>query len=525
MSSSTQKNMAVPADLALRNAIRSAVRDYSLAHPVVPPLSLEEIEARTVEIMQSAGMDASFFGFVAVLVGNEVWRDTLAAIPFSRRVLLLPRCVRSSHACKARSDDFGLLCESCGQCPIGDIQDEAEELGYVVLVAEGNTAVSALLAKGAVDAVVGVSCLSALEKSFRPLTAHAIPGMAVPLLRDGCVDTEVDLDWVREIVNLNNARQPAPVRVDMHKLRQEVQSWFQADDLSVLLGSHGTDTEKIALDWLAQDGKRWRPLICVCVCQALDASRHDMSDVLKHIAIAVECFHKASLVHDDIEDEDESRYGKPTLHKQHGLAVALNAGDLLIGEGYRMIAESGASSAQISRMLAVAAEGHKTLCLGQGEEFLLRADPGSLTPEGVLEIFRRKTAPAFEVALQLGAICANADEETRAALSAFSGALGIAYQIRDDLEDFATDHGNTLHTAFRPSLLMAVAYEELKQRGKAVAQSLTQEQIHETGAEHRVRRMFEDYEKQTLQALRPLRHVALKSLLYRLVAKILTPPS
>ena len=54
------------------------------------------------------------------------------------------------------------------------------------------------------------------------------------------------------------------------------------------------------------------------------------TDGLKKVAVAVECFHKASLVHDDIEDNDAERYGEPALHSQHGVPVALNAGDLLI---------------------------------------------------------------------------------------------------------------------------------------------------------------------------------------------------
>ena len=55
--------------------------------------------------------------------------------------------------------------------------------------------------------------------------------------------------------------------------------------------------------------------------------------------MAVECFHKASLIHDDIEDGDDRRYGQPALHTEHGVPVALNVGDFLLGEGYRLIGE------------------------------------------------------------------------------------------------------------------------------------------------------------------------------------------
>ena len=65
----------------------------------------------------------------------------------------------------------------------------------------------------------------------------------------------------------------------------------------------------------------------------------------------MECFHKASLIHDDIEDEDKGRYDQPTLHVEHSIGVALNAGDLLIGEGYRLIGEIGLDPKLIAEIL------------------------------------------------------------------------------------------------------------------------------------------------------------------------------
>jgi geranylgeranyl diphosphate synthase type II len=78
-------------------------------------------------------------------------------------------------------------------------------------------------------------------------------------------------------------------------------------------------------------GKRWRPLLTVAAYQAMsDTPGKPIPTDLMKLAVAVECFHKASLIHDDIEDGDATRYGEKTLHEEHGLAVALNVGDLLI---------------------------------------------------------------------------------------------------------------------------------------------------------------------------------------------------
>lgn len=507
-------DLAAPMDKPARDAIRRHVQAYCASQTLIPPLSLGELEAHADSILKEAALEPSLKGFVTVLVGNEVWRSAVAATPFERRILLLPQCLRSSVACRAEMDALGLLCEECGRCSIGPIQREAEKLGYVVLVAEGTTAVAALLARGDADAVVGVSCLHALERSFQPLMAHAVPGLAVPLLRNGCVDTVVDLEWVREALHLRDEAQ-ANVRPDIHALRREVATWFEPAYLKALLCPCGTATEAIAAEWMARGGKRWRPLLAVGVFRALCGSEDAAPEMLRRLAIAVECFHKASLIHDDIEDEDDTRYGEQTLHRQHGIAVALNVGDLLIGEGYRLIAESGASAGQVREMMTVAADGHRTLCLGQGEELLLRRAPGQVTVPAVLEIFRRKTAPAFDVALQLGAIGAGADRETRAVLAGFSTALGVAYQIHDDLDDHAADRAAASVGDSRPSVLAALVRER----------SADPDERAWTAAEERTRQLLRQYEDEALRALRPVRQPALKRLLYRVASLILHQPS
>ena len=86
--------------------------------------------------------------------------------------------------------------------------------------------------------------------------------------------------------------------------------------------------------------------------------------------------------------------------------------------------------------MAEASRGHVALSRGQGAELYWRRNPRALTSLEVLGIFREKTAPAFEVALRLGALFAGADDNVHSVLGPYSEALGIAYQIRDDLEDF-----------------------------------------------------------------------------------------
>src|SRR5206468_4228172 len=248
------------------------------------------------------------------------------------------------------------------------------------------------------------------------------------------IDTTVDLVWIWEYIHLTSDDKTR--RLDLASLRNEVDSWFTSDSLEKIMGPIEGETESIAREWLARAGKRWRPFLTVAAYQALrEAPGAMLPEDIRKVAVAVECFHKASLIHDDIEDNDAERYGEKTLHEEHGVPVALNVGDLLIGEGYRLLASSQASAEQRMAMIRVAAEGQRELCRGQGAELCWARTPLPLTQQQVLDIFRKKTAPAFEVALRLGALYAGLEqhEEVGAVLAVYSEALGIAYQIRDDL--------------------------------------------------------------------------------------------
>jgi geranylgeranyl diphosphate synthase type II len=511
---------AVPPDKAGREQVLAAVRRHAAESELVPPLTLEELRQHAAAVMARDGIVAKYSDFVTVLVSNEIWRATLASIPFERRVLLLPQCLRTKTICPAAVDEMGLLCAQCGTCATGTLQAEAEALGYVVLVAEGTTIVTKLLEQGRVDAVIGVSCLSVLERAFRHMAAHAIPGLAIPLYRDGCDHSLVDLDWIREALYLQS-RLRWLGRIDIDRLRAEVESWFPPDRLRITLGKDGTRTEEIALAWLGQSGKRWRPLLAVCVYQALTETIDEpLSPSIQHLALATECFHKASLVHDDIEDGDDFRYGDLTLHRRYGIPIALNVGDFLLGEGYRLIAECEVSPEQKARLLAVVAEGHRHLAIGQGEELWWRQNPVPLPLHRVLDLFRHKTAPAFAVVSRT--------------LTEFSEALGIAYQIRDDLDDFYGQNDTGDFVTRRPSVLYALAYdtavgvakEEIADAwrlgpGPEAASRSMRRLITELHVEDQAQQLFEHYRNETIRSLGSLRSPPLKGLLRRVVAKIL----
>jgi geranylgeranyl pyrophosphate synthase len=499
----TKPAYGVPAAPTRREEIQQAVAAYAAAQQLVPPLSMEELRDHATQI------DCDQVDYVMVLLNNEVWRETVASIPYERRLFLLPQCLRDHENCPAEIDEFGLLCQECGRCHIGELQSYAEELGYVVLVAEGSTVVSKLLEGGQVDAVVGVSCLSALEKSFPRMADGAIPGLAIPLTTDGCIGTKMDTEAVRAALRLKSS-EPWKNTLDTKKLREMVDRWFE--DLADQ--KKETKTEQIAADWLYKKGKRWRPFLLACTYSALNNGTTDLPDEIRRLALGVECFHKASLVHDDIEDSDDLRYGEPTLHKKYGIPIAINVGDLLVGEGYRWIASAENRSAE---MVRIAAENHRTLCLGQGDELHGLTEGTPFSAKEVIEIFRRKTAPAFGVSLLLGAVAADADRELLETLESFSESLGIAYQIRDDLDEYKTGEARDL----RASLLLALANDYSLKAPLTYDHPRLRHLFNELMVPEKAAQLLEHYKNEAVRALNPLKNALLKSLLRRITGKML----
>ncbi len=394
---------------------------------------------------------------VALMLHNTVSIERMQAVAPERRLLLLPRCLSNRTACRGTPDAAGLLCARCMHCDIATLVNEAEALGYVTLVTEGATLVRQLIASGRIDAVLGVGCLESLEKLFPDLLAYDVPGLAVPLRCAGCEATEVDVAWVRHLLQ-QTASGPRTL-----SLETTVRRWFDADALRAfwLDPARCGDVEQRAFEALTAGGNRWRPYLAVAVFAAIRDGLPEAGpqhDALRTLALSVECFHKASLVHDDLEDGDDERYGQPTLHCRHGAAIAINVGDFLIGEGYRLLAlATGTVDAPLRMaMQGVAIEGHRRLCLGQGEELAWTRRPRPLAVQDALTVLTDKTAPAFEVALLLGTLMAEGPDALCEALSRFSRTFGRAFQMRDDLQDFEQ---GTDRPCLRPNLVLALLCE------------------------------------------------------------------
>jgi geranylgeranyl diphosphate synthase, type II len=504
----TAQFKVIPETRPLRDRIRDAARDYVRPIDKAKPLTKDDYRAHAETLLRQLGLGEQYVGFTLVCIANEFWREQVAAIPFHRRLMLLPHCLKNAEGCPAEYDEFGLNCEKCGACSVADFKGKAEQLGYKVLVSEGTPIVLKIIVSGHVDAIVGVACLNVLEKAFDKILLAGIPCVATPLLSSNCKSTSVDDDWVFQMIDLKTEPVPQQTKSYVHLMRA-ANGLFESPEVErlaprtrvvglrggeVVNGSSTTPPphhlttdplaqhESIAYDFLARGGKRSRPLITLATYDALTGGKGtlsadglDLPDPVKRTALAIEAFHKASLVHDDIEDDDAFRYGAPTLHRQYGVGTAINVGDYLIGLGYRLVSrERKALGAEVAAdILDRLADAHLKLSEGQGAELLWRdAADKALTPLDALKIYALKTAPAFEAALYCGVRLAGPAEKYEKTVADFSRNLGVAFQILNDLKDWGGDEDNKLVAgqdvlAARPTLLLALALEGLSATEKA----------------------------------------------------------
>ena len=451
----TKRILKVPQEKKIREKLRKEVALFVSENKILPPTNMEALEVHSKKIVKELGENNEFLDFAMVLLGNEIWREVVAATPFERRLLLLPQCLRNNQNCQGVFDELGLVCSGCKSCQLDDILEKAEKLGYSTLVAEGTTVAIGLVEEGSIDAVVGVSCMPVLQNSFAPVTNAAVPAIGIPLLYDGCENTLLDYDWLfEEMEQFSGNEETRPLSVSL--LKNKAAEYFSEKNLKKFFQG-ASKTEKLALRTMEMGGQRMRPLLSVLAYQSYAGNFSE--EIQASLAVIIECFHKASLIHDDIEDDEDFRYNQPALHKSEGIPLAINTGDYLIGKGYGLLADLSCDAHIKTVCLKIVAGSHMTLSTGQGADILLTQNMKQKSVEEVLKIFEQKTGEAVKVALLLGAIAGNAPENDIKRLERFSENFGIAYQIRDDLNEFREE--NELKHAFDFPFLLALLNRDM----------------------------------------------------------------
>ena len=181
-------------------------------------------------------------------------------------------------------------------------------------------------------------------------------------------------------------------------------------------------------------GKRLRPVLCLAAAEACGGAR---ANALAP-ACAVELMHTYSLVHDDLPamDDDDLRRGRPTCHKVYGEGMAVLCGDALLTQAFGVLAQSPVTTRYSTRdcLTELAATGGSQQLIG-GQVMDLEGEGQALTRRALVRIHEAKTAALLTTALRLGAMSANATPAKLAALTRFGRALGLAFQVIDDILD------------------------------------------------------------------------------------------
>ena len=196
-------------------------------------------------------------------------------------------------------------------------------------------------------------------------------------------------------------------------------------------------------------GKRLRPLLTLAAARAV-AGAVDVPAALRS-ACAVELIHAYSLVHDDMPcmDNDVLRRGKPTVHVAYGEAQALLAGDALQALAFELLTpDDGSVAPAVQARLCAAlarAAGHHGMAGGQAIDL---AHVGlAMTEAALRDMHRRKTGAMLEVSVHMGALSAGADGPTLACLQRYAQAIGLAFQVVDDILDVTADSATLGKTA------------------------------------------------------------------------------
>ena len=190
---------------------------------------------------------------------------------------------------------------------------------------------------------------------------------------------------------------------------------------------------------LFNGGKRVRPILAYAAAEAINPQLP--SAALDPVAAALECLHSYSLVHDDLPamDDDDLRRGKPTCHIAFNEATAILAGDGLQTLAFELLCQAPASAETRLRLVQTLAQasGAQGMVLGQAID--LAAVDQQLSLQQLETMHRHKTGALIRASVAMGALMAGASDAQLAALDQYAAAIGLAFQVQDDILDVTAD--------------------------------------------------------------------------------------
>ncbi|VVC72108.1 Short chain isoprenyl diphosphate synthase [uncultured archaeon] len=224
----------------------------------------------------------------------------------------------------------------------------------------------------------------------------------------------------------------------MDYLRREGKAFD--DEMARVIPKDRKPWEVYGIIWehLSLGGKRLRPVMCKLSCEAVGG---DGKNVLS-IGAAIELFHNFSLLHDDIEDCSDVRRGQPCMYKKYGLPLAINAGDGLFMNVWKEILESGLPPEKIVEVQRILNKAFMLVLEGQAVELnWYRENRIDISEAEYMNMIGGKTGALMGASCEVGAFSGGGNAKQKRALSDFGMAVGLAFQIQDDVLNLVGDQG------------------------------------------------------------------------------------
>ena len=229
-------------------------------------------------------------------------------------------------------------------------------------------------------------------------------------------------------------------------------------------------------------GKRIRPALVIASGEAVGGARAE----LMTLGCAVEMIHTYSLIHDDLPamDDDDLRRGKPTSHKVFGEAIAILAGDALLTRAFHLMAElpEGSDEGRVRRRVratAILGEACGTSGLIGGQVMDLESEGRSIDAQALERLHRAKTGALLSACVRGGAILGGADDAGLERLTRYASAVGLAFQVVDDVLDATEDAAHLGKTAGKDEAAKKATYVSVHglERARRLAASLREEAL------------------------------------------------
>ncbi len=178
---------------------RVAIKNDKFIFPKLVLFTTDLFYGPFKKLSENMGFDSTLVDHISVEVRNKVNSNKFKSIDNNDKIIVLPHCLRNPN-CPATLERSGLECILCNKCVIGNIKEKAEELGYSVFIIPGSTFIKSIAERKKFKAVLGVACYQDLNLAMMNLGKFYPQG--VPLSRDGCYRTKVDLKAVYEIMGV-----------------------------------------------------------------------------------------------------------------------------------------------------------------------------------------------------------------------------------------------------------------------------------------------------------------------------------